>query len=128
MFEVAMLDHLISAFRHQPIHHLYKRTKCNNTGHEWCFKCLTLNERYHKYMFISKYNHNLTSWLCRIELSPFQIIKIFIFIYSTERRTLSCPSVHSFYSCDYFIMFVCIILIKIFKLLNINGNYWYIDF
>jgi len=42
----------------------------------------------------------------------------------------SCPSVRSFYcvnACDYFIMFVCIILIKNFKFLNINENYWYID-
>ena len=39
-----------------------------------------------------------------------------------ERRALSCLSVRSFYcanACDYFIMFVCIILIKKFKFLNI---------
>ena len=51
--------------------------------------------------------------------------------YTPENDLLKkCPSflkINQRNACDYFIIFICIILIKIFKFLNINENYLYID-
>jgi len=57
-----------------------------------------------------------------------KLVHTLVQFYDPVFHCFTFSSVRSFYyanACDYFIMFVCLIFIKIFKFEHINGNYWY---